>query len=210
MNTPDLRFDDAGPSGRFEDRLLTALRPLAAEHREGLAALTGSGSSSTDDHRRTRERRVGKPALAAATIVAAVAALVPLLHTAPAYAVERDPDGSIRVTIRQYTDAAGLQKRIESFGVKAAVDFLPARMVCQGPRADFVAPEKMPLGMVDWSTLSEPDHYFKVHPEYIGPGQTFVYAAQVNKGSTKAAIRLADGPVGPCLPIPGDTLIAGG
>ncbi len=68
----------------------------------------------------------------------------------------------------------------------------------------------MPLALVDWSPLSEPDHYFKVHPEQIGPGQTFVYAAQVDEHRTRAAIRPADGPVGPCVPVPGTTLIAGG
>lgn len=179
----------------FEDRLLTALRPLADARWERPVAPA---------------RRRWRPALVAAAVVAAVAAIVPVLHTEAAYAVERDPDGSIRITIRQYKDAAGLQRRIASFGVRAAVDFLPAGRVCQGGRADFVAPEQMPLALVDFSTLSEPDHYFKVHPEWIGAGQTFVYAAQINKGTTKAAIRLADGPVGACVPVPGDTMIAGG
>ncbi|BCY10317.1 hypothetical protein [Actinoplanes sp. L3-i22] len=189
----------------FEDRLLTALRPLAARQ-EHLDRLTGPPPPPAV----TPRRRTLALAAAAVLVAAASAVTVPLLRTTPAYAVQRDPDGSIRITIRQYTDAAGLQRRIASFGVRAVVDFLPARTVCQAPRADFVPPQRMPLGLVDWSTLSEPDHYFKVHPEFIGPGQTFVYAVQIDKGSTRAAIRLADGPVGRCVPVPGDTLIAGG
>src|SRR5262249_54232362 len=94
-------------------------------------------------------------------------------------------------------------------GVKAAVDFLPAGMTCKEPRADFVRPELMPREMVDWAPLSSKDHYFKVHPEYIGPDQTFVYTVQVSNKrglSQRVAIRLANGQVAPCTPVPGDVV----
>jgi hypothetical protein len=120
--------------------------------------------------------------------------------------VERDPDGSIRVSVYDYRDPAGLQKRIEAFGVKAAVDYLPAGMTCQESRADFVPADRMPLAMVDWAPLGSADHYFKVHPQYIGAGQTFVYTVQLSKHSQRAAIRLANGPVAPCTPVPGNVV----
>jgi hypothetical protein len=132
------------------------------------------------------------------------------MHTSAAYAVDRDPDGSIRVSVYDYRDPKGLQRRIEAFGVKAAVDYLPAGMTCREPRADFVPPDQMPRAMVDWAPLGSKDHYFKVHPQYIGPDQTFVYTVQLSTNkhdrSQRAAIRLANGPVAPCTPVPGDVM----
>jgi hypothetical protein len=190
MNSPDQQL------GTFEERLLTELKVVAAQPMPGAAPVPA---------RQPRRRLVLAGAAALAAVTAAGAGVFGL-HTSPAYAVERDPDGSIRVSVYDYRDPAGLQRRIEAFGVRAAVDYLPAGMACQQDRADFVPADRMPLAMVDWAPLAGEDHYFKVHPEYIGAGQTFVYTVQVSKHSQRAAIRLANGPVAACAPEPGDVV----
>jgi hypothetical protein len=141
---------------------------------------------------------------AAAVVVAGAGISYAALKPSPAYAVERDPDGSVRVSIHDYRDPEGLQRRLAAFGVRAAVNYLPAGMACREPRADYVPPDQMPLALVDWSPLGTEQHYFKVFPQYIGPGQTFVYTVQVAKHRQRSAIRLANGPVAPCTPVPGD------
>lgn len=127
-----------------------------------------------------------------------------VLRPSPAYAVERDPDGSVRVYIHDYRDPEGLQRRLATFGIRAAVNYLPAGTACREPRADYVPPEQMPRALVDWSTLGTEQHFFKLYPQYIGPGQTLVYTVEVAEHGQRAAIRLANGPVAPCTPVPGD------
>jgi hypothetical protein len=195
--------------GTFEEQLLTQLKDVVATRAADRAAPVTDRSA-----RRHRRRLVLAGGAAAGLAAVAVAVVVgPSVFgpdTSAAYAVDRDPDGSIRVSIFDYRDPKGLQRRIESFGVKAAVDYLPAGMTCREPRADFVPAQRMPREMVDWAPLRSKDHYFKVHPQYIGPDQTFVYTVQVSNGShdrtQRAAIRLANGPVAPCTPVPGDVV----
>jgi hypothetical protein len=141
---------------------------------------------------------------AAAAVLVASGITYAAFKPSPAYAVERDPDGSVRVSIHDYRDPEGLQRRLAAFGVRAAVNYLPAGMACREPRADYVPPDEMPLALVDWSTLGTEQHSFKVFPQYIGVDQTFVYTVQVAKHSQRFAIRLANGPVAPCTPVPGD------
>jgi hypothetical protein len=193
--------------GAFEEHLLAELKNVVATHTvEG--AVPGAGRAT----RRPRRRLV----LAAAAVMTAAAVTAVIdptmlgLSSSPAYAVQRDPDGSIRISVYDYRDPKGLQQRIEAFGVKAAVDYLPAGMTCQEPRADYVPADQMPREMVDWAPLDSKDRYFKVHPQYIRPNQTFVYTVQVSyhhgDRTQRFAIRLANGPVAPCKPVAGDVV----
>jgi hypothetical protein len=177
-----------GTPSTFEERLLSELKDVVAAR----PAVPKS------------RRRLVLAGAAAAVVVAGAGVAYAALRPSPAYAVERDPDGSVRVYIFDYRDPEGLQRRLAAFGVRAAVNYLPAGMACREPRADYVPPDRMPLAMVDWSTLSTEQHYFKVFPQYIGPGQTFVYTVQGSKHSQRFSIHLANGPVAPCTPVPGD------
>jgi len=189
MSSPDRTHDG------FEERLLVALKDMVAER-------------SAPARRPARRRLVYAAALAVAAVAGATAIG---LHDGPAYAVERDRDGSIRIYIHDYRDPEGLQRRLASFGVRAAVDYLPAGRTCQEPRADFVPQAEVPLGLVNWGPFPGGEKYFKVYPRFIGPGQTFVYTAQVGWDAhgnhfQRAVIRLANGPVAPCRQVPGDLL----
>ncbi|MEV6929363.1 hypothetical protein AB0M46_33405, partial [Dactylosporangium sp. NPDC051485] len=143
-------------------------------------------------------------AVAGLAAVAATGAAV-LHDDGPAFAVERDPDGAVRVSVFDYRDPDGLRQRLAAFGVRAAVDFLPAGKLCQEPRADYMPPDRVPLALVDFSPLDANHTYFRVHPEYLGPEQTFVYTVQVDRDhhDQRFRIRVANGPVAPCTQVPG-------
>jgi hypothetical protein len=187
MSTPDQLT-------AFEEQLLAELKNVVA----GRSAPVKS---------RSRRRLVLVGAAAAVALTAAGVSFV-AFRSSPAYAVERDPDGSVRVYIHDYRDPEGLQRRLAAFGIRASVNYLPAGMACKEPRAEYVPPDQMPRGMVDWSTLGDSeDHYFKVFPQSIGANQTFVYTVQVSHHggrSQRFSIRLANGPVAPCTSVPGD------
>jgi hypothetical protein len=199
MVTSDQQF------GAFEEHLLAELKDVVATH-------TAEGAVSGTSRPARKPRRGLVLTVAAVMTAAAVAVVIDPallgLSSSPAYAVQRDPDGSIRISVYDYRDPKGLQQRIEAFGVKAAVDYLPAGMTCQEPRADYVPADQMPRKMVDWAPLNSKDRYFKVHTQYIRPNQTFVYTVQVSAQHgdriQRSAIRLANGPVAPCKPTPGD------
>ncbi|HEU4658361.1 MAG TPA: hypothetical protein VFR97_12585, partial [Capillimicrobium sp.] len=63
---------------------------------------------------------------AAATVVVATGGD----GSAPAYAVERQGDGSVSVTIRSLSDADGLERELRAAGLRAEVAALPAGETC--------------------------------------------------------------------------------
>jgi hypothetical protein len=171
-----------------EDRLLDELKLVVAAAPARAAA--------------PRRRRWPAAVAAAAALVVGGAVIVELNQ--PAFAVSRDPDGSVRVSIFDYRDPDGLRGRLAAFGIRAQVDFLPFDRTCREPRADYVPAAEMPLALVQWPEPGRNESFFRIHPEYIGPGQTFVYTVRVNRRAhdQRAAIRLANGPVAPCEPVP--------
>ncbi|GAA3298023.1 hypothetical protein Dvina_52645 [Dactylosporangium vinaceum] len=184
------------PEMTFEDRLLDELKLVVAT---GSAAGTAPAPA-----RSTRRRRpVAVAAVAATSAVALGAVLITQLNQ-PAYAVSRDDDGSVRVSIFDYRDPDGLRARLAAFGVRAQVDFLPFDRTCREPRADYVPAAAMPLALVEWPEPGRNDSYFRIHPQYIAPGQTLVYTVRVNRKAhdQRAAIRLANGPVAACDQVP--------
>ena len=53
--------------------------------------------------------------------------------TQAAYAVTKNPDGTVTVEIDSLTDAAGLQAKLQAAGVNAVVEYLPAGKMCKQP-----------------------------------------------------------------------------
>jgi hypothetical protein len=105
----------------FEDRLLVELREVVASRDDAATERRGSG-----------RRRAGLIGIAAAAAVA-LAVLVPVIGgdaVPPAYAVTENNDGTVTVTIRSIRDDAGLERKIESFGIPASVHYLPQGKVC--------------------------------------------------------------------------------
>ncbi|MFB6723403.1 hypothetical protein ACFCV3_24695 [Kribbella sp. NPDC056345] len=105
----------------FEDKLLAELRTVVAER--------------PVDIRRKRPKRLLVGIAACLTLAAGTAVAVPMLGgeqaTSPAYAVTTEADGKVRVRIYNFTDAAGLEKRIRAAGVRAEVTVLPPGKKCR-------------------------------------------------------------------------------
>jgi hypothetical protein len=197
------------PLAPYEERLLVELRDVVTDR----AAATRA-PARTRTARRRLPIAVGLGAAAALAVAAGIGA--PALLGAgdrPAYAAERDPDGSIRIHIREYRDAKGLQARLSQLGVAAVVDYVPNGKQCREPRATYVPDDQVPRGLLTDSPHDDgKGAYWKLHPDLIGPGQTFVYTTTIigdpddAEWSAKADIRLATGPVGACELVPGPVL----
>jgi hypothetical protein len=109
----------------FEERLLVELRGLV--------------TAEPVDRRQPRRPWRG-PRLAVAGGLAAVLAAAAIAGafffsagTQAAYAVTKNADGSVTVEIDSLTDAAGLQAKLQSAGVNAVVEYLPAGKMCKQP-----------------------------------------------------------------------------
>lgn len=125
---------------KFEERLLTELRQVAAERPEPAV-----------------ERTRWKPAtfaLGGGTLAVAVAAVAVVIiagsggTTTSAYAVERETDGSVTVEISSLEDADGLEAELNDVGIPAEVDYRPAETIPCGPGAELprtAAPEAVEL-----------------------------------------------------------------
>ncbi|GAA2400549.1 hypothetical protein GCM10010191_04670 [Actinomadura vinacea] len=100
----------------------------------------------------------------AAAIALAVAVPVALgSYFSPAYAVSREPDGSIKVLIRGYKDPDGLERKLRDFGVSAVIDYLPPGTQCREPRATY-APVDNGLWTEDPAATSAEAAAFILHP----------------------------------------------
>lgn len=106
-------------SNRFEDRLLAELRHV-------VAARPAPDVITRHERRRTRFVLAGAGVAAATAAVAIVATGSDVTPSASAaYAVQPRPDGSVSVSIRSLSDAAGLQSKLRAAGVPAVVDYAP-------------------------------------------------------------------------------------
>lgn len=173
--------------------------------------------------RRPAPWRRWRYALLAAGVAGAAAAAViaPTMlggdHASQAYAVESMPNGTIKVTLHEFTDAAGLQHKLNAMGVHVAVDYLPLGMRCTEPRATMDYTQRQSEVVEDQTTHAAGrgparpgDFTFYIHAERIRPGQTLVWTLSFdpkfptrNHHSPYAVTiqeYLARGPVKPCKP----------
>jgi hypothetical protein len=112
----------------FEDRLLHELRSMVV-----------ADSAAGGDHRRSRTwgapRRLALAGAGAALV--AVAAVVAVQQVsggaAPAYAVNKNDDGTVTVEINSLSDAAGLRQKLRDAGISAVVQYLPPGKACKQP-----------------------------------------------------------------------------
>ncbi|MEV0632620.1 hypothetical protein [Nonomuraea wenchangensis] len=163
---------------------------------------------------RPRRRRLGLAALGTA-VAGALAVGVPALlgqGAVPANAVIREPDGSIKIYVRDYRHPEVIERQLRNLDVRADVTFLPPGKDCREPRGTYL-PDN-PALLTSEPPAEGKDDYWRLHPEQIEPGQTFVYTMWYEEhGDNRmftARYRVATGPVAPCEVVPGGPVMKEG
>jgi hypothetical protein len=179
-----------------DDPTLTALRHRLTEVRDSLGdvhmTIPASEIFARDRRRRARHWLAAAGGAAAAAAVAVSVAL-PASHPAAshpaashpasgpsvvqlaAWTVTRQADGSIKVTFREATDAAGLQRTLRADGVPASVTFTghqnPACQPYSSPASQAFWPYGPRTGPLDWSRfINQPkDAYTTPYALVIDP-----------------------------------------
>src|SRR4051794_29513549 len=106
---------ESQPLGGFEERLLAELKDVVRA-RTAPQVTTITATAAWGGGRRR----------ALVAVAAAVAALAGVMvfsgfRDTPAFAVTRNPDGSVRLHVREFRDAAGLQRVLRAYGVAVVV-----------------------------------------------------------------------------------------
>ncbi|MGW0477817.1 hypothetical protein [Nonomuraea sp. NPDC003214] len=182
----------------------TAMDGATAQPYEPLAA-GADGSARATLARRTPRRRLRRVGAALAGAAAAAVAAVTLYGTTatPAFAVDKQADGTVEVWINEFRDPGDLEAELAAAGVKAVVDYLPAGQTCKEPRGAHPAPG----GRLETKIGSERGGIsFSVTAGQIKDGQTLVLAAGVDrddpgKPPTSMSLTVVDGAVAPCEPV---------
>ncbi|GAA4181981.1 hypothetical protein GCM10022252_07170 [Streptosporangium oxazolinicum] len=150
-------------------------------------------------------RRLPRPALLAPLLaVAAVAVAAPLaLGGGAAYAVSKNDDGTIFITINEAKDPKRLQADLRDMGLNAVVDYIPRGKKCSPqPRSQsFLSKEEVPLTV--WPGPETQESGFTIDPRAVGDGQVAVLEFSVSEQPHLAVAgiwaRVSDGPVADCV-----------
>ncbi|MFG3441348.1 hypothetical protein ACGF0J_29235 [Nonomuraea sp. NPDC047897] len=156
-----------------------------------------------------RHRRLPRPALLlpAAGLAAALVVGAPLVlgGGAPAYAIDRNPDGTITVTINQAKNPEALQEDLRAMGVNTVVDYIPPGKRCDPqPRSQSWADEGTVLGklFVRKDTAPPEGVGFSIDPAAVKEGQTAVLEFGVREGADMTVAGMwsgvSNGPVAAC------------
>jgi hypothetical protein len=173
----------------FEERLLHELQTLVVTER------TGHRRRAPLAQRRRLVLAGGAIALLAA---AATAGVVLSTGTQAAYAVTENADGTVTVEIDSLSDAAGLEAKLQSAGVDAVVQYLPAGTMCRQP---WFTPLGHPAGGTTQSGVEHLENggvRFTLSAD-IPAEATVVIQTQTGPGrETALGIAYAQGAVPPC------------
>ncbi|MEV4528597.1 hypothetical protein [Streptosporangium sp. NPDC049304] len=179
--------------------------PNDAEARALLAAITSEEPRTVARTRRYAPRRLALGLTAAVAL--ATGSMVGLngFGALSSWAVTKAADGTVTIQVRDFRDAAGLEKRLKDLDVPAVVDYVPWGRQCRQPRGKHVTdiprglyslPENIPGEKHGWQ--------MRIDTKLFRPGQTFVWtisAPESGQGSDTTTY-LMEGPVAPCVPAP--------
>jgi hypothetical protein len=196
----------------FEDRLLAELK----------AEVVARGLRAMPVRRRTAARR-RLTGGAIAGVAALVAILMPTVggSEGTAYAVTRNADGSITVTIKALRDADRLERELAENGARTDITYLPQHMRCAGDLRGVSAdpppmPPPRPFPKIKtpsqayremlahdplvWLLAVKRPNAFKIFPQRIGPGRTLVIELAESHRTRlwKLGSYLVAGRVAPC------------
>lgn len=199
------------PETGFARRLRAELKSVVAERGAEQAARTATSEPSEKPVWRRRGPRVAL----AGTAVAAIAATVLIIgagggDTPAAFAVEAQSEGKVSVEVRSLEDPAGLETALEEAGIPASVSYLESGMACKEPR--FQATSTIdgrilvagPGAIVSGPRGGEGSITFTIDRDEVEPGQTLVLTASPQPGILlgDADVKVAEGAVAPCEPVP--------
>jgi hypothetical protein len=189
----------------FEDRLLHELRSVVVANQtsgeRGRRSWTASRSP----------RRLVLAGAAAVFVAIAAVAVVQLVGggAAPAYAVNKNDDGTVTVEISSLSDAAGLEQKLREAGIPAVVQYLPPGKACKQPWPTAAPGTPSSAGDHSAGTALKggvehtPDHTRFTISKTLPADTTVVIMTQVNgpsqaAGPSSIGITLAHGEVQPC------------
>jgi hypothetical protein len=140
----------------FEDNLWLA---VVREHGNELAR---AGRPVRKHRRATGPRLVAGTSVGLAAIATAAALLFGASTSAPAFAVTRNPDGTVTVNLRQPSGIAGANGKLAAMGVRARIAAhakTPPKLVCPGGAAPTITfdPARIPRRQVLMITSGQPD-----------------------------------------------------
>ncbi|GGK81171.1 hypothetical protein Sme01_44300 [Sphaerisporangium melleum] len=133
------------------------------------------------------------PRLLGAVVAAALAIIVPVVWStgAPAYAVTKNPDGTVTVKVSELRDPEGLQSKLIERGVPASVTFVPSGSQCAPgrfrsvdaaygtsntrPQEAITLRSQRVTRVVAFDTL-------RIHPMFIRRGETLVLEFSTSDG----------------------------
>jgi hypothetical protein len=191
-------------STRFEDRLLHELRELV---------VTRPPATAVAIHRRPRRRRLllGSAATAAVTAIAIVLTVSGERAT-PAFAVARQADGSVTVTINSLRDASGLERELDAAGIPAVVYYTPVGKTCSQPLGTPV-PRRGSFQSSSGTSVTDHSVSFTIPADLVGPGQTLVIMTSGTAGVSSfssVGMGVVQGAVAPCHLVNAPSPPAGG
>lgn len=201
------------PETEFARQLRAELKAIVAERGAEQAARTATRELPARPAWRRRGPRVGLAGAAAVGVAAAAAVLIISAGgrgTPAAFAVETQPEGKISVEVRSLEDPAGLEAALEEAGVSASVSYLKSGMRCKEPRfqaASAVGGRGLVAGpgvIISGPMGGEGPLTFTIDRHEVEPGQTLVLTAWPQSGALlgDAEVKVAEGAVAPCEPIP--------
>jgi hypothetical protein len=125
----------------FEDDLRQALAQRAAEVPGEAVDRLRNGNYRPRSRNRVRVAGAGVVTAAAVSAAVAVTALLPASHQPShpvhaqlaAWTVSKQADGTVLVTIREFRDRAGLQRKLRADGIPASVIFVEAGNIPANP-----------------------------------------------------------------------------
>jgi hypothetical protein len=138
----------------FEDNLWLE---VVREHGHELAR---AGRRGRKHRRATRPQLLAGTTVGVAAIAAAAALLLGASTSAPAFAVTRNPDGTVTVSLKQPSGIAGANRTLAAMGVRAQIAAqakTPPTLVCPGGTAPTIT--------------FDPARIAKRHVLVIAPGQ---------------------------------------
>jgi hypothetical protein len=174
----------------FEDQLLDELRAVVA----------AQPAPEPTTPVRARRAPTARLALAAGAVVATAAGIFVAAGgdtAAPAYAVDRQSDGTVTVSINSLRDAAGLQEKLRAAGIPAAVDYAPIGKMCREPRGR-PAPAAGGRHSMGMRAGEDGATTFTIPRGDVRAGQTLVITASVGASVSSVGTAIVEGPVAPC------------